>query len=768
MLKLTNKYNMGNYGMKKLLKFVLLLTLLVICPTITFGIEKQTLSPQEMVDSFNLEVNKYKEINSLNKFIKNINDTNLIYDIQKTIDNQDKVRFNQYINIIDKNYLNSHNGYIFYLIKADLYSGFEDANNAILNYEKFLDSAKNSLDKSASKYLYDRLASLSLEQKQYDKFLNYIKNSLNIEQESISYILLTEYYVNIQNDKKAIEEINNAIKLSKFPQMSKKESLNALAKAYSLRGLLQVSNGKYQLGMDDLKMAKKIYIKNDEKKELATLEKLILTYLNAKDAIFIDYINKTQNLDSDYLFTSYHFTQYNDIDKVAKQIKTKDKEKIEKELFWVLSNNKNTVEYNLCIGEFQLQKGDINLAEFYLTKAYNLSEDKYYLNQNKYLIYNELAKVYLKKQNYIKALKYSDMAMNSKKLEKEFIATRIEIYKLSKLSSSRNIVKKDIFINDIPNAISLKDDISGWSFILKLLEYTDNITSEYTWGEVFGFTKKQRESSKEKDSFKSSAYLLKIKILSALGYYEDASSLMGDLLYSIQVNNSNDKLLRSKAYWLKGIILCEYDNDYKNSIVALTNAIEQDPTNYQYYLYRSLAYLKNRELSFAVLDIDKCIELNPNNNVPYEYKANYLERLGKRGEALNLYKKALALNPASSSAKNNINRIQNNIKKEQDEIKKYPNVDTHTRTRLQVSANMVEEMKNSGFIKKIQSKSNIMVFFVSEKIWLNLSAEGLYNTIDTIEEYSLLRGCDYSEFRSSSNGRLLYKHRANVRDLNIN
>lgn len=181
-----------------------------------------------------------------------------------------------------------------------------------------------------------------------------------------------------------------------------------------------------------------------------------------------------------------------------------------------------------------------------------------------------------------------------------------------------------------------------------------------------------------------------------------------------------------------------------------------------------MAYLKNRELSFAVLDIDKCIELNPNNNVPYEYKANYLERLGKRGEALNLYKKALALNPASSSAKNNINRIQNNIKKEQEEIKKYPNVDTHTRTRLQVSANMVEEMKNSGFIKKFQSKSNIMVFFVSEKIWLNLSAEGLYNTIDTIEEYSLLRGCDYSEFRSSSNGRLLYKHRANVRDLNIN
>lgn len=74
-------------------------------------------------------------------------------------------------------------------------------------------------------------------------------------------------------------------------------------------------------------------------------------------------------------------------------------------------------------------------------------------------------------------------------------------------------------------------------------------------------------------------------------------------------------------------------------------------------------------------------------------------------------------------------------------------------------------MKACGFIKKIYQKPNIMIFYVDGKMWTNTSIDDLYNIVDTIEEYSLLRGCEYSEFKNTSNNKLLYTHKANLKEL---
>lgn len=58
-----------------------------------------------------------------------------------------------------------------------------------------------------------------------------------------------------------------------------------------------------------------------------------------------------------------------------------------------------------------------------------------------------------------------------------------------------------------------------------------------------------------------------------------------------------------------------------------------------------------------------------------------------------------------------------------------------------------------------------MTFFVDENMWYNSFSDGILNTIEIAEEYSLLRGCKISDFKSSKTGKLILRHRAIVHEI---
>ena len=450
-----------------------------------------------------------------------------------------------------------------------------------------------------------------------------------------------------------------------------------------------------------------------------------------------------------------------EVNQIAKKIREHKYDKAEENLKYIPQMYRGAGEYYLCLGEVALHNNNLDLANVYFTKALEIVSDRYYGFHNQPLVYNEFAKMHFLKGNYEKALEYSDKAMESRQLEKEFVVTRINILKKYSPKNPKNIVKYTTFSNDIPELKDFKDNVETWEEVLNILVVFDAFedNSEYTWGEIFSVTKKQKENKAKRDKLLKNlplAYLGKTELVFSLGYKNEAKSLAYNFVNV--ASTSGDKEMYAKAFWVQAMILSDGFDNYKDSIIALTNALQLDPSNPLYYLQRSWMYIKNKQNDFALADVDKCIELHPTSNIAYEYKANYLEYMGKRQEALENYKKALEINPNSQNAKDNINRIQGKVKAEAKQ--KASGVDAHTSTRLSVSANLVEMMKGAGFLKRIQKGSNkTIIFFVDEKSWYNTSAEGYANTITIVEEYAWLRGYEIIDFKSNSSGKLLYRHR---------
>ena len=473
---------------------------------------------------------------------------------------------------------------------------------------------------------------------------------------------------------------------------------------------------------------------------------------------------------TDYTFASYNLIDVYEMDAIAKEIKEHKYDKAEESLKYISNICKITAEYYLFLGEIELHKNNLDLANVYLTKALDIVSSKDYeltkkINKikasNTPILYNEFSKMYLAKRNYKKALEYSDKAMSFNKLEKEFIVTRIDILKNYNIENPKNIVKSDVFVGDIPKLKNFKDTTESWEEILNILEKFDACenNSNYTFGEILSLTKKQKESKAKRENLLKIlplAYLAKTELVYSLGYKNEAKNLANNFINVASTSDNRD--MYAKAFWVKAIILSDGFEDYNAGITAITNALQIDPSNDGYYLQRSWMYVNNKQKDFAMADIDKCIELNPTNNIAYEYKAYYLEYMGNRQEALENYKKALEINPNSQNAKNCIKKIQERNKAEAKQ--KASGIDTHTSTRLSVSANLVEMMKGTGFLKRIQKSNNeTIIFFVDEKSWYNSSADGIINTIDVAEEYAYLRGYEIIDFKSSSSGKLLYRHR---------
>ncbi len=198
----------------------------------------------------------------------------------------------------------------------------------------------------------------------------------------------------------------------------------------------------------------------------------------------------------DYVFTSYDLMNSYEVNQIAKKIREHKYDKAEENLKYIPQMYRGAGEYYLCLGEVALHNNNLDLANVYFTKALEIVSDRYYGFHNQPLVYNEFAKMHFLKGNYEKALEYSDKAMESRQLEKEFVVTRINILKKYSPKNPKNIVKYTTFSNDIPELKDFKDNVETWEEVLNILVVFDAFedNSEYTWGEIFSVTKKQKEN----------------------------------------------------------------------------------------------------------------------------------------------------------------------------------------------------------------------------------------------------------------------------------
>ena len=79
---------------------------------------------------------------------------------------------------------------------------------------------------------------------------------------------------------------------------------------------------------------------------------------------------------------------------------------------------------------------------------------------------------------------------------------------------------------------------------------------------------------------------------------------------------------------------------FEDAIAAFTKAMELDPTDHRFYSNRSAAYLSNGDADLALIDAEKCIEINPDFAKGYSRKEAALLELSLLGEMMELRKDA--------------------------------------------------------------------------------------------------------------------------------
>lgn len=465
-----------------------------------------------------------------------------------------------------------------------------------------------------------------------------------------------------------------------------------------------------------------------------------------------------------FLFSSYQNTQIEQIDKVATHLQKHNYEKAEKQMDWVailVAGYDTSAEYDIFKGEIELHKNNLDLAEVHYKKA--LAKYATYVGRNSALLHNELAKLYCLKGNYQKALDYSDKAMKSEHFEEEFIETRIDILKNIPNYNGKTLIATDDLIPEIEQQFNIEkfelyDNLEDLQKLFSAITEIDKVigkTENITWGEIFGFTKKQRTQYKNKVEEYPIAALTKAMLMYTLGYKEDGENLANKIIESHYFWNMDNY---TKAEYYRIVGLMEHNpKKYDNSINLLTKSLELNPKNPNTYYSRSWYYSELGMHEIAIEDIDKYIELMPDDYSGYEKKGEYLRNLKRYDEAVKMFDKALSLNKNSQESKEGKKQAIHSI----EEAKISPE-ERYRKTRLDVTQTLINQMMSIGDVRKIKKQNNVMIFYVDENLFFNSSASGFYNEIDIIEEYSLLRGCRDSEFRSNKTGKLLYKHRAKV------
>ena len=98
--------------------------------------------------------------------------------------------------------------------------------------------------------------------------------------------------------------------------------------------------------------------------------------------------------------------------------------------------------------------------------------------------------------------------------------------------------------------------------------------------------------------------------------------------------------------------------DFNHAVDLLTKAIEQAPTNANYYSHRGVCYFHLNEMNKSLADMDKSVELDPEYGYRYASRAYIKAAKGDLQAAVDDYQKAVELDPEDSVSYNNLGLVQ--------------------------------------------------------------------------------------------------------------
>lgn len=100
------------------------------------------------------------------------------------------------------------------------------------------------------------------------------------------------------------------------------------------------------------------------------------------------------------------------------------------------------------------------------------------------------------------------------------------------------------------------------------------------------------------------------------------------------------------------------ENDFISAIEYFTISIQETPENTEAYAERAVAYLNSNQFELSMFDMNKCIEMEPNNSYRYSCRAFLKTKMGDTNGAIADYEIAVRLDPEDAIAYNNLGLVQ--------------------------------------------------------------------------------------------------------------
>lgn len=100
------------------------------------------------------------------------------------------------------------------------------------------------------------------------------------------------------------------------------------------------------------------------------------------------------------------------------------------------------------------------------------------------------------------------------------------------------------------------------------------------------------------------------------------------------------------------------EKDFLTAIEHFSLAIQDDQGNVEYYAERAVAYLNTDQFELSMFDMNRCIELDPDNSYRYSCRAFLKAKIGDTDGAITDYEMAIKLDPEDAIAHNNLGLAQ--------------------------------------------------------------------------------------------------------------
>lgn len=102
------------------------------------------------------------------------------------------------------------------------------------------------------------------------------------------------------------------------------------------------------------------------------------------------------------------------------------------------------------------------------------------------------------------------------------------------------------------------------------------------------------------------------------------------------------------------------ENDFLGAIEFFNAAIIAESDNVEYYAERAVAYLNTNQFDLSMFDMNRCIDMQPNNSYRYSCRAFLKSKIGDMDGAIADYEIAVRLDPDDAIAYNNLGLAQEN------------------------------------------------------------------------------------------------------------